>query len=815
MTVRLRVPALLVALLMFATTGYADASGGINAGPSPMHSGGATNLTPQPPLPPLQPLAPTGPTPKQAIPTIKTVTLGDGRVAAADRIVLGFRVGVSDAEAQDVHRAAARAGVAAQDIRPIAGGRAGQNPLEAVTLSTGLTSIEHALQVYRADPRVSFAEPDYVAGVTDTPNDTYFAQYQWNMTKIGMPAAWSLTHGSASIYIAILDCGIFDEFSGRNASDGLLGHPDLRGKVVAATSFVSSPYGTHDACGHGSHVAGIASATTNNATGVAGVGWDTRLLNVKVLDDTGTGSSTSLVSGIGWATSHSAKVINMSLGAPGACPASIQSAIDSAWASNVVIVAAAGNDGVTTPSWPADCNHVLAVAATDQNDARATFSNYGSWVQVAAPGTTILSTYADSTQYGYAQFDGTSMASPHVAGLAGLLWTSIYGSSASAVVNRIKATADPIAGTGTLWQSGRINVAAALSTAAPVITGISPSSGPPGGGTQVTITGTDFSTLTGATVVKFGSNVATGVNCTSVTTCTVISPGGVGSVYVTATVAGTTSPEVAAGVFTYVIPTVGPGTYEDTNGALTFTGTWSSFSDALNSGGSAKFSGQIGSEVRLTFNGGAITLTYLKQFNAGIATVSIDGSVVDQLDTYNPTRLYQQQKTYTVAAGVHTVTVTVSGNKNAASSGAFVLFDAFVVAASAPPPPPTPGPGTYEDTNAAVSFTGSWTTFANAGNSGGSAKFSNQTAAAVSLTFDGGAITLVHLKQSNAGIATVSIDGSVVDQLDTYNPTQIMQQQKTYAVAAGVHTVTVTVSGNKNAASSGAFVLFDAFVVGP
>jgi len=742
------------------------------------------------------------------------VTLADGRVAAADRIVLGFRDGLTESERQDVHRVAALGGAGTLNVSPLQSG-AGRPAVAAITLVPAVNSIERALHAYRVDSRVLFAEPDYVARVSEVPNDSLYAQYQWNMTKIGMPAAWTTTHGSGSIYIAILDCGIFDEFSPFTAADGLHGHPDLRGKVVAATSFVSSPNGTHDACGHGSHVAGIASAVTNNALGVAGVGWDTRLLNVKVLDDTGSGSSTSLASGIAWAVSHSAKVINMSLGAAGACPAAIQSAIDSAWASNVVVVAAAGNDGTNGAHWPAGCNHVLAVAASDQNDARASFSAYGSWVQVAAPGTTIQSTYADTTQYGYALFDGTSMASPHVAGLAGLVWSTAYGASAQAVVDRIKATADPIAGTGTFWQSGRVNAAAAVSTAAPVITAISPTSGPPGGGTQVTITGSDFSTSPGTTVVRFGSNLATGVSCQSVQTCTAISPAGQGNPHVTVTVAGRSSLETAADVFTYAIPTVGLGTYEDTNSALTFAGSWTSFSDALNSGGSAKFSGQIGSEARLTFNGGAVTLVYLKQFNAGIATVSIDGSAVDQLDTYNPTRLYQQQKTYPVTAGVHTVSVSVSGNKNAASAGAFVLFDAFVVSATPPPPPPTNGPGTYQDTDAVVSFSGGWTTFANAGNSGGTAKFSNQTAAGVSLTFDGGALTLVHLKQANAGIATVTIDGTIVDQLDTYAPTQLFQQQKTYTVAAGVHTVTVSVSGNKNAASGGAFVLFDAFVVGP
>src|SRR5207237_2003662 len=107
----------------------------------------------------------------------------------------------------------------------------------------------------------------------------------------------------------------------------------------------------------------------------------------------------------------------------------------------------------------------------------------------------------------------------------------------------------------------------------------------------------------------------------------------------------------------------------------------------------AKLNGPTRAAVSLTFDGAPLTLIHLKQANAGIATVSIDGTVVDQLDAYAATQLFQQQKTYTVTAGVHTVTVTVSGNKNAASGGAFVLFDAFIVAAARPrplPPPPAP-----------------------------------------------------------------------------------------------------------------------------
>jgi hypothetical protein len=195
----------------------------------------------------------------------------------------------------------------------------------------------------------------------------------------------------------------------------------------------------------------------------------------------------------------------------------------------------------------------------------------------------------------------------------------------------------------------------------------------------VTVTGTGFATATGATSVRFGTNAATGVSCASATTCSATSPAGSGTVDVTVTVAGLTSPTSAADQFTYLGASVGPGTYEDTNAAITFSGTWTSWADASNSGGSAKYSNQTGASASLVFTGSALTLTYVKQGNVGIATVAIDGLTVDSLDSYSPTRLFQQQKTYTTTSGVHTVTVTVSGTKNAASSDVYLIFDNFIV----------------------------------------------------------------------------------------------------------------------------------------
>src|SRR5438445_349834 len=174
----------------------------------------------------------------------------------------------------------------------------------------------------------------------------------------------------------------------------------------------------------------------------------------------------------------------------------------------------------------------------------------------------------------------------------------------------------------------------------------------------------------------------------------------------------------------YVAPTaVGPGTYEDTDANVVFSGSWTSFADPGNSGGSARYSGQTGAGGALAYSGSAITVRFLKQSNTGIATVTIDNVVVDQLDTYSATRLFQQQKTYASAAGTHTANVAVSGNKNSASSGPFIIVDAFVV----PITPPALGPGTYDAPDVHDALRSCWTSFADPGNSGGSARYSGQT----------------------------------------------------------------------------------------
>jgi subtilisin family serine protease len=219
-----------------------------------------------------------------------------------------------------------------------------------------------------------------------------------------------------------------------------------------------------DVHGHGTHVAGSVAALTDNQKGVSGTCPGCTLYDVKVLDDAGSGAYSWISEGIIWAADNGAKVINMSLGGRTGS-STVRSAIDYAWGKGVVVVAAAGNDGTSAHAYPAAYNNVLAVGATDNRDSKASFSNYGSsWVDVAAPGVGILSTTVDGA---YGTKSGTSMATPHVAGEAGLIWskTDLCDEADNACVrNQIESTADPVSGTGTYWDKGRINANGGLST---------------------------------------------------------------------------------------------------------------------------------------------------------------------------------------------------------------------------------------------------------------------------------------------------------------------------------------------------------------
>ena len=296
-----------------------------------------------------------------------------------------------------------------------------------------------------ARPEVAYALSIPVAYTLRTPDDPYFP-LQWGLTKIGAPAAWEVSTGRSQIIIAIVDTGID------------LSHPDLvsriwtnpgeipdNGRDDDGNGKVDDVHGWHfytlesdydslamedanvqDDNGHGTHVAGIAAAATDNGVGIAGVSWGATVMPVKVLDQAGLGWMDDLARGVLYAAQNGARVINISAGDTQPF-APLQEAIAYARQRGVLTVCAAGNAGNPRPEddgdniyYPARYPEAMAVAATDSADQRATFSSQGSEVSVAAPGVDILSTYLGGI---YQWGSGTSMAAPHVAGLAAILYS--------------------------------------------------------------------------------------------------------------------------------------------------------------------------------------------------------------------------------------------------------------------------------------------------------------------------------------------------------------------------------------------------------
>jgi thermitase len=270
-------------------------------------------------------------------------------------------------------------------------------------LTTTLAALQH-------NPLVAYAEPDYQVQAADvvTPNDPYWGS-QWGPPDIQAPQAWAVTTGTASVTIAVIDTGVD------------LTHPDLAAQIdlVNSKSFLAYAPTAQDDYGHGTHVAGIAAAIGNNLTGIAGMAWGVRIMALKVLDYSGSGYESDVAAAITYAADHGAQVINISLGGTGASQ-TLADAVNYAYTHGVTIVAAAGNNDSSSPFYPAAYPHVIAVASVDSNNQRSYFSNYGSDIAVAAPGGSIFSTYPVSMG-SYTTMSGTSMATPHVAGVAALL----------------------------------------------------------------------------------------------------------------------------------------------------------------------------------------------------------------------------------------------------------------------------------------------------------------------------------------------------------------------------------------------------------
>lgn len=307
---------------------------------------------------------------------------------------------------------------------------------EVMELEKG-EDIKEKVKVLQNDERIEYVEPNYIYTTQMIPNDPFLV-FQYGLSYSRTHDAWNYTTG-INQKIGVLDTGV------------QIDHPDLIGKLMTGYNIVDDNTNVTDTSGHGTHVAGICGAVTNNNLGVAGMAPSAAIMPIKVLSDNGDGFVNHIAEGIIYAIEQGCKVINLSLGGT-FNSITLQNAVDYAWSRGAVVVAAAGNSSSLVATYPASYHNVIAVAATNQFDQLAYFSNFGFWVDVAAPGVDILSTFLSNK---YAFLSGTSMATPFVSGLAANLLAQ--GRDNTNVRAVIQVLADPIARTKGYWQFGRIN----------------------------------------------------------------------------------------------------------------------------------------------------------------------------------------------------------------------------------------------------------------------------------------------------------------------------------------------------------------------
>lgn len=322
-------------------------------------------------------------------------------------------------------------------------------------------TIEDVQKSLENNPDVEYVEKNYIVYADLTPNDPRYSQ-QTYLNVIDASQAWNTETGISNVVIAVLDTGV----------EGT--HEDISGKLLTGCnvldSFTDASCGsnTDDNFGHGTGVAGTAAAKTNNGLGVAGICWNCSILPVKVLNDSGSGSLADTVEGImfarNYALNNPAKrvVINMSLGrdcqSSGVTQAE-QDAINAAWSAGILVVASAGNSGNSDLECPAAAGHVMAISATTNSDTLASFSSYGTFVDLAAPGVGIVNAIGTSNVAGsfYASWSGTSFSAPIVSGTAGLIWSVDATLTNTEVDQILRDTAENI-GSSLYFGDGRVNV---------------------------------------------------------------------------------------------------------------------------------------------------------------------------------------------------------------------------------------------------------------------------------------------------------------------------------------------------------------------
>jgi serine protease len=414
--------------------------------------------------------------------------------------------------------------------------------LEQLTLPA--VDVPTAVDLLRASPLVEYAEPDYIRSGSFTPNDLYYtnpAHYQWNMEfapgngGIDMPNAWDVLPqgGSSTVVVAILDSGVAYRTGG-----GFTQAPDLASThFKQGYDFINSDAYADDDNGHGTHVCGTIAQSTNNALDCAGVAFNTTVMPVKVLDQSGFGDDAAIIEGLTFAADQGVEVINMSLGGREPSEA-LGDACDYAFGKNVVICAASGNADLEAVEYPAAYPSCVAVGATSKAKARASYSNYGADLDVDAPGgesaapiyqQTFKFEKKPASGFAFKGMTGTSMATPHVSGVAALVkaknptWSAsdVRGAIASSCYDLGPAGWDPQFGWGLVDANAALH-ASKPSATAPAPTAVSPAFAEAGATPHLTVSGSNFSPdvkvvleresedgLSGSSVAESGGNKIT------------------------------------------------------------------------------------------------------------------------------------------------------------------------------------------------------------------------------------------------------------------------------------------------------------------
>ncbi|TSC90951.1 MAG: peptidase S8 and S53 subtilisin kexin sedolisin [Candidatus Berkelbacteria bacterium Licking1014_96] len=354
--------------------------------------------------------------------------------------------------------------------------------------------INSVIKKYSSDPNIEYAEPDYQVTTQVEPNDPYYASSGswgqayadlWGIKKINSSAAWDITTGSISVVVAVIDTGIdynhpdlvanvwvnSDEVPNNGVDDDGNGYID----DYHGYDFYNEDGDPFDDHAHGTHVSGTIGGVGNNGVGVVGINWQTKIMGVKFLSSGGSGYISDAVSSTYYAVNNGAKVLSNSWGGGGRST-TMQTAIDYAYNHGVVFVAAAGNSNSDAYNYtPAGLNHVMTIAATDYQDNKASFSSWGDVVEFAAPGVDVLSLKSSGgscTTVGtnYCRMSGTSMATPHAAGLAALVLSINPSMTPDQVQTAMQNGADDLGAPGKdiYFGYGRINAANSITPAAPI-----------------------------------------------------------------------------------------------------------------------------------------------------------------------------------------------------------------------------------------------------------------------------------------------------------------------------------------------------------